>query len=44
MAESTEGPEAAAEFQAFVTARNAGAGAPINAASLDYWESALRRA
>ena len=38
------GPEAAAEFHAFVTARNAGAGAPINAASLDYWESALRRA
>jgi hypothetical protein len=38
------GPEAAAEFHAFVTARNAGAGAPINAASLDYWASALRRA
>lgn len=38
------GPKAAAEFHAFVTARNAGAGAPINAASLDYWASALRRA
>jgi hypothetical protein len=38
------GPEAAAEFHAFVTARNAGAGAPINTASLDYWASALRRA
>jgi hypothetical protein len=38
------GPEAASEFHAFVTARNAGAGAPINAASLDYWASALRRA
>lgn len=38
------GREAAAEFHAFVSARNAKAGAPVNATSLHYWESALRRA
>ncbi|KQP80982.1 opioid growth factor receptor-related protein [Methylobacterium sp. Leaf117] len=38
------GPEAAAEFHAFVTARNAGAGAPVNGPSLRYWDNALRRA
>ncbi|MCJ2034418.1 opioid growth factor receptor-related protein [Methylobacterium sp. J-068] len=36
------GSEAAAEFHAFVTARNAKAGGPVNATSLRYWESALR--
>jgi hypothetical protein len=38
------GAEAAAEFHAFVTARNAKAGDPINATSLRYWDSALGRA
>ncbi|KQP75050.1 MULTISPECIES: opioid growth factor receptor-related protein [unclassified Methylobacterium] len=38
------GPEAAAEFHAFVNARNAGAGAPVNGPSLRYWDNALRRA
>ncbi|MBY0259624.1 opioid growth factor receptor-related protein [Methylobacterium sp.] len=38
------GPEPAAEFHAFVTARNAKAGGPVNATSLHYWDSALRGA
>lgn len=38
------GREAAAEFHAFVSARNAKAGGPVNATSLHYWESALHRA
>jgi hypothetical protein len=38
------GAEAAGEFHAFVTARNAGAGGPINPVSLRYWESALHKA
>ena len=37
------GAEAAGEFQAFVPARNAAAGAPINDASLRYWDAALNR-
>ena len=35
------GSAAATEFHAFVTARNAKAGAPINTTSLNYWKSAL---
>ncbi|MCJ2083054.1 opioid growth factor receptor-related protein [Methylobacterium sp. J-090] len=35
------GPEEARTFHAFVLARNAEAGAPINSSSLRYWASAL---
>ena len=37
------GPEAARDFHAFVTARNAQAGAPINPASLAFWAEAVGR-
>ena len=36
------GPDEAEAFHAFVTARNAQAGSPINDESLRYWGSALR--
>ena len=36
------GREEAAAFHAFVTERNRAAGGPVNAASLRYWQQALR--